>query len=376
MKDLMHNYNITPLRTNGIMVDQKLHLSITLSLANGKYRNSMKYVDLHIHSPYSRGTSAHITPEAILSECRQKGVDIVGTGDIFVREWKQKWELYIDSPDIEVLPTTEICSVDRNKQCHVLLVMTWDDVEKVRVQLEDWSDSQGKPNIYLNLHDLKDAVKSVSDTVLFIPAHCFTPWYGIMGYRYSWTPEQVVELKPDALETGLSASREMIWSISCLQSIPLVSFSDAHSTSKIGREVTMIPNTLTFHQAIVRESYWTLEHPPELGKYYLNGHRDCNTSSDTDTVCPVCGKQYTIGTKYTVSKYRDTASPLKDTYIIPLSDILRKVKVDIQTTKELDILSGMEITDNDYLNQLLDRIRRKNISFKEGYDGKYGRFKM
>jgi PHP family Zn ribbon phosphoesterase len=336
----------------------------------------MKYVDLHIHSSYSKATSAHITPEAILAECKSKGIDIVGTGDILVKEWEREWKAYIDNSDVEVLPTTEVCSVDRNKQCHVLLIMTWNDVEKVRKQLEDWGNLQGRPNIYLNLHDLKDAVKSVSDTVLFIPAHCLTPWYSIMGHRYSWTPEQVVELEPDALETGLSASREMIWSISCLRPIPLVSFSDAHSIDKIAREVTIIPDTLTFHQAIAQKSYWTLEYPPELGKYYLNGHRDCNTSSGTDTICPVCGKKYTIGVKYTVSKYKDTISPIKDTYIIPLSNILQEAKININITKELDILSGMEITDNDYLNQLIDRIRRKNISFQEGYDGKYGRFEL
>jgi len=342
--------------------------------------HNMKYADLHIHSPYSTATSNHITPEAIVLECRKKGVDIIGTGDILVEAWEAEWKRYMDTSDtsdIQILPSVEVCSINLNKQCHVLLIMGWEHIRKVRKALKDWGNlSHGRPSIYLNLHDLKDTVKSISDTILFIPAHCLTPWYGIMGYRYSFTPEQVLSLQPDALETGLSASREMIWSISSLQSIPLVSFSDAHRIDKIGREVTMIPDTLTFHQSVKQKCYWTLECPPELGKYYLNGHRNCNISSDTDTLCPICNKLYTIGVKHIISRYKDTTPPIKDTYIIPLSDILRKTRLNILniSSRELDILSGMDITDNSYLNNLLHNIRTKNILFKEGYDGKHGTF--
>ena len=48
----------------------------------------MKQVlDLHIHSPYSRACSPQLTPVNIDKTCRQKGVDIIATGDFTHPDW-------------------------------------------------------------------------------------------------------------------------------------------------------------------------------------------------------------------------------------------------------------------------------------------------
>ncbi|MFH1427772.1 MAG: hypothetical protein ABIG60_04580, partial [Patescibacteria group bacterium] len=44
-------------------------------------------LDLHIHSRYSRACSPKLTLANIDATCRQKGVDIVATGDFTFPDW-------------------------------------------------------------------------------------------------------------------------------------------------------------------------------------------------------------------------------------------------------------------------------------------------
>ena len=48
------------------------------------------FLDYHIHSKYSRGTSTSITPEKLGFVSKIKGIDIVGTGDILHPEWLEE----------------------------------------------------------------------------------------------------------------------------------------------------------------------------------------------------------------------------------------------------------------------------------------------
>ena len=109
----------------------------------------------------------------------------------------------------------------------------------------------------------------------------------------------------------------MNWRISALDNLTLVSHSDAHSPSKLGREANLLDTTgLTYpelvHAIRTGEGFLgTVEFFPEEGKYHLDGHRNCNvclTPAETiqlGGICPVCGKKITIGVEHRVEELAD-----------------------------------------------------------------------
>jgi uncharacterized protein (TIGR00375 family) len=112
-----------------------------------------------------------------------------------------------------------------------------------------------------------------------------------------------------AIETGLSSDPAMNWRIEELTSRSIVSFSDAHSPAKLGREATIFDlpeiNFENIGRAIHKENGAgidsTIEFYPEEGKYHYTGHRNCrivyspNETRKLGTTCPVCGKPLTVG---------------------------------------------------------------------------------
>ncbi|KKS65581.1 MAG: hypothetical protein UV34_C0014G0017, partial [Parcubacteria group bacterium GW2011_GWB1_42_6] len=116
----------------------------------------------------------------------------------------------------------------------------------------------------------------------------------------------------------------------------IVSFSDAHSGPKLGREATVFdvdelsygsiyqaikegnreqgignssaPTLNPTPQSLIPHISYTIEFYPEEGKYHWSGHRACNIrwspseSKKNGTVCPVCGKPLTQGVEQRVGE--------------------------------------------------------------------------
>ena len=119
-----------------------------------------------------------------------------------------------------------------------------------------------------------------------------------------------------AVETGLSSDPPMNWRVSQLDGLTLVSHSDAHSPSKLGREANLLETALSYsaltHAIRTGEGFLgTVEFFPEEGKYHLDGHRNCGvclTPAETaarEGLCPVCGKKLTIGVEHRVEELAD-----------------------------------------------------------------------
>jgi uncharacterized protein (TIGR00375 family) len=108
-----------------------------------------------------------------------------------------------------------------------------------------------------------------------------------------------------AVETGLSSDPSMCWRVPELDSLSLVSFSDAHSLPKLGRELTVFngePGYANLADALRNQDIsHTIEFFPEEGKYHYSGHRKCDVSYGPEEVakrgpvCPVCGRPMTLG---------------------------------------------------------------------------------
>ena len=116
-----------------------------------------------------------------------------------------------------------------------------------------------------------------------IPAHVWTPWYGLLGSvsGFDSLEECFGEVTPliRAVETGLSSDPAMNWSVPDMQGKAILSFSDAHSPPNLGREVTVFTGKPTYgglKEAVERNSVaYTVEFYPEEGKYHYSGHRNC-----------------------------------------------------------------------------------------------------
>ena len=133
----------------------------------------------------------------------------------------------------------------------------------------------------------------VADTAprcVVIPSHIWTPWFSLFGANsgFDAIEECFEEMTPSifALETGLSSDPPMNWRLSALDRYALVSNSDAHSPSKIGREANVFDTDFSYRGLIdaLRTNdparfLYTVEFFPEEGKYHYDGHRKCGVVS-------------------------------------------------------------------------------------------------
>jgi DNA helicase II / ATP-dependent DNA helicase PcrA len=345
----------------------------------------MKFVaDLHLHSKYSRAVSQNMTLSNMAQWAKTKGINVVGTGDFTHPFWfdslKEELEdcgnglfrlnyklrsdlseasrselnsvnseasrsdLKNDLNEIYFMFSCEISSIysqgGRGRRIHNLFIFpSLDSVEKFNKQLIKKGvnlRSDGRPIVGLSSRDLAEIALSCSEKCLIIPAHIWTPWFSLFGAFSGF--DSIEECFSDmsehiyAVETGLSSDPAMNWTVGNLDNRALVSFSDAHSLEKMGREVTVfegdeisydsiyeairyLGNQVTGTSGELASGYpvtrppedrrskiaFTIEFYPEEGKYHFTGHRDCAVSYSPEDVktngskCPECRKDLTIG---------------------------------------------------------------------------------
>jgi uncharacterized protein (TIGR00375 family) len=290
--------------------------------------------DLHLHSRFARAVSAQMTVPVISEMAEKKGIGLVGTADfthpIWLRELQAGLEeagegIYRAKEAPKSAPnfvlSSEISSIysqgGRGRRIHTLvLAPNFETVEKINHELTIRGAnllSDGRPIVGLTAKNIADLVLSVDPNCLIIPAHAWTPHFSLYGSISGF--DSIEECYEDtsveifAIETGLSSDPAMNWRIGELGNRRIVSFSDAHSPSKLGREATVFElENVSFdglRGAIIGEGpgkiAYTIEFYPEEGKYHYTGHRNCNVVySPNETrkkgnVCPVCGRALTVG---------------------------------------------------------------------------------
>lgn len=232
--------------------------------------------DLQLHSKYSRAVSQKMDLDEIAHWSAKKGVNLVATGDwthpMWIREIKSKLKetspgIYSLNPDKADLPTsdkvnfllsTEISSIysqgGKGRRVHNLIFSpSIETCEKIIKELQRRGAnllSDGRPIIGISSKDLLEMVLTIDKDVLFIPAHAWTPWFAIFGSKSGF--DSIEECFGNlsnhiyAIETGLSSDPIMNWQIKELDTRSIVSFSDAHSGPKLGREATVFVNNSEF----------------------------------------------------------------------------------------------------------------------------------
>ena len=299
--------------------------------------------DLHVHSLYSRATSRDCTLAGLLAWARIKGIQIIGTGDFTHPGWfnrlreelepaepglfRLKNEAVVPSPLSGVTPTmspvrfilsAEISSIYKRhgmvrKVHNLLYVPDLDSAARISSKLAGIGniESDGRPILGLDSRDLLEILLEQAPEGFLVPAHIWTPWFSLFGSKsgFDFIEECYGDLTGHifALETGLSSDPDMNRFISSLDRFSLISNSDCHSPSKLGREANLFSTGFDFfslRDAIRgnrRESFrGTVEFFPEEGKYHYDGHRNCKVCLDPHETrrlglrCPVCGKPLTV----------------------------------------------------------------------------------
>ncbi len=389
----------------------------------------MQFVDLHIHSKYSRATSKDLTIENLAKYAKIKGLTVLGTGDfshpIWNKELKQRL-IYDDGiyehGGVKFIPSTEISLVytqDKKGRRihHLVLAPTLEIVDQINEFLKSKGrvDYDGRPIFGFSSIELVERLMEISGDIMVIPAHAFTPWFGIFGSMSGFDSlEECFGEKTKyihAIETGLSSDPKMNWRLSSLDKISLVSFSDAHSAYpwRIGRECCAFdckPAYKEITESIkTKEKFsFTVEFFPEEGKYHFDGHRICNFSCSPEeskklqSICPRCGKKLTIGVLNRVEQLADredghvpeNAVPFKS--LVPLSELIAAVNGGAPYSKGTwEIYSGLIGRFGNEFNVMLNAeenelkksskslaaaiIKNRNGELKitPGYDGVYGK---
>lgn len=395
----------------------------------------MKFTaDFHIHSKYSRATSRDMDLDHIDESARLKGIDLIGTGDfthpLWMAELKTKLKPdgngFFDFGKTKFILTTEVCNIyhqaGKLRKVHTMIfVPSFQIADKINKELGKLANllSDGRPIFTISAKKLAEIVFSASNECLLIPCHVWTPWFSIFGSNNGFDSiEQCFEEYSRnifAIETGLSSDPSMNWMVSALDKVVLISNSDAHSPSRIGREANVFNAELTYkavYDAIkakdTNKIISTIEFFPEEGKYHFDGHRNCNVClSPKETLklknlCPKCGKKLTIGVMNRIYELADraedfvpnNAAPFKK--IVPLAEILSEVldkgenssavkkeyiKLISAFGSELKILLDVPLKKlsshvSEKITEGISRMREGKFNVSPGYDGEYGEIKL
>lgn len=381
--------------------------------------------DLHIHSRFSRACSKDINFENLVKWAKIKGLNFLGTGDFTHPKWfeeisklKEKKGLYYyeDFPFVITGEISLIYTDLRGRRVHLnLLVPSLKIAFKINSYLDSLGrrDYDGRPIFKISCEEFTKKMKEISEEIEIIPAHIWTPWFGVYGSCSGY--DSIKEAfgnqfnKIYAIETGISSDPEMNAKISELNEKSIVSFSDSHSfwPYRLGREATIFYKIESYKDLIkqIRENsfFGTIETDPAYGKYHYDGHRNCNFScppektKELNGICPICKKQLTIGVDYRIETLKDLENKREINKpfftLLPLHEIISFVtKTSVNSKKVWEIYNNLiSLFENEFnilltvekdkfleqkineelINQIIKN-REGKIKVKPGFDGEYG----
>jgi uncharacterized protein (TIGR00375 family) len=386
--------------------------------------------DLHIHSKYSRATSRDMDIKHLAEWAKLKGITLMGTGDFTHHIWLEELKHTLEDcanglfkyAGIYFMLTAEVSSIyskgGRTYRIHNLIYSpSFKSVEKINERLGRIGNlaSDGRPILGLDVAELAQIIFDIDENCMIVPGHIWTPWFSVFGSMSGFDKiEDCFEKHTEkifALETGLSSDPAMNWRLSALDRFSLISNSDAHSPSKIGREANVFNCELDY--SAIREVLkskdkkkflYTIEFFPEEGKYHYDGHRLCgvrwspNETRQHNGRCPKCGKLVTIGVVNRVEKLADRPEgfkpqdPVPFKNLIPFAEIIAEAKGIAKASlgverdyraylakfgTEFDLL--LKVPKGELLKGLppkvaegVLRVREGKVNIKAGFDGEFG----
>ena len=395
----------------------------------------MKFIaDFHIHSKYSRATSKDMDIAHIAEWAKLKGITLMGTGDFTHHLWLEELKHTLEDlgnglfkyKEIYFILTSEISSIYSKKgktyRIHnMVLSPSFKTTDRINEVLSRYGNlaSDGRPILGMDAAELARIIFDIDENCMIVPGHIWTPWFSLFGSMsgFDRIEDCFEKYTPQifALETGLSSDPAMNWRLSALDRFTLISNSDSHSPSKIGREANVFDcelNYKTIREVLKNKDkkrfLYTIEFFPEEGKYHFDGHRLCGVrlspeeTKKNNNRCPKCGKPVTVGVMNRVAQLADRPfgyqpqNPIPYKNLIPLEEIIAEAKGVGKTSvaverdyrsclaslgNELDIL--MRLSEQDLFRGLpkrvaegVLRVRQGKVEIKPGFDGEYGKISI
>ncbi len=423
--------------------------------------------DLQIHSKYSRAVSSKMDLFHIAEWSEKKGINLTAVGDWTHPLWFKEIQKNLEEvrPGIfgfkqrvlreknliygfkaRFILSTEISSIykqaDKVRRIHTLLIVpSLQSADKIRTEFINRGCnlfSDGRPIVGLTVQQIAEIVLEIEPKSLIVPAHIWTPHFSLFGSMSGFDSVSDAFGKYEkyvyAIETGLSSDPIMNWQIADLDHRRILSFSDAHSGPKLGREATVflakdydsfdyfdLYKTIKGEPSNLKLSY-TIEFFPEEGKYHLSGHRSCQIKLEPEEVkkhngiCPKCNKPLIIGVKDRVwnlasrvitesdLEFRKNSNGvvfvrdkegkrLPFVSLVPLLEVLEEVersktkafaKYNLMLENfadEFSILLDKSLSEissfaGPVLAKAISNLRQRKVSLDAGYDGVFGKIKV
>jgi uncharacterized protein (TIGR00375 family) len=290
-------------------------------------------------------------------------------------------------------------------------------VDKINEALARYGNlaSDGRPILGMDAAEIARIIFDIDENCMVVPGHIWTPWFSLFGSMSGFDKiEDCFEKQTSeifALETGLSSDPSMNWRLSALDKFTLISNSDSHSPSKIGREANVFDCQLDY--GTIREVLktkdkkrflCTIEFFPEEGKYHYDGHRLCAIRFSPQETrahngrCPKCSRLLTVGVMNRLEQLADrqegyipqNSIPFKR--LIPLEEIIADAKgvskgsvaverdyhssvAKFGTEFEILLRAPEESLRKNLPAKIAEgvlRVRQGKVSIKAGFDGEYG----
>ncbi len=390
--------------------------------------------DLHIHSKYSRATSKEMNIPEIVHWAKLKGISLLGSGDFTHPGWLEELKKYLKQTSeftyeyngVKFILTGEVSNIfyreGKNYRIHnIVFLPDFYSVEKFNNILQNYGDlvSDGRPIVSLDCIELVEIVNDIVENSLIVPAHAWTPHFSLFGSNSGFDSIEECFGKYSkyirSIETGLSSDPKMNWRLSRLDSVTLISNSDAHSPQNLGREANVFEvdenkdlysEVLKILKTKDKEKFlYTIEFYPEEGKYHYDGHRGCKVCfSPKETkkykgICPVCGRKLTVGVLNRVDQLADReegfvpANSIPYKNVIPLMEIIAEalntgkgtqktlneyMYITTQVGNEFEVL--LELNEEELKKKINPKIvegilkmRSGKLDIFPGYDGEYGK---
>ncbi|MBN2537778.1 DNA helicase UvrD [candidate division WOR-3 bacterium] len=391
----------------------------------------MKFIaDLHIHSRYSRATSKEMDIPMIARYAEKKGIGLVASGDFTHPAYRQSLAENLEPVgnglfrhgDTHFILNVEVNNIysahGRLRRLHNLLfVPSLETAEAVAGFLGKYGklESDGRPTLSISSYEMLARLLETDEEAFLVPAHIWTPWFSLYGSNSGFdTIEECFGDLSDhifAVETGLSSDPPMNWRLSALDSRTLVSNSDAHSPSRLGREANVFDCELSFRG--VKDALrtgdrnrflYTIEFFPEEGKYHYDGHRACGVclapeeAALNNDLCPVCGRKLTVGVLHRVMELADRKPdevpqdriPYRS--LVPLEEVVSEAVGKGRDTQSVQAVYGRLVEElgsefevlleaspdeiarhsDERVAEGVDRMRQGRVEKKPGFDGVFG----
>jgi uncharacterized protein (TIGR00375 family) len=317
------------------------------------------YIDMHLHSRFSRACSKNITVETLEKAAIQKGLNIIGVSDfthpIWFKEVKSNLKeinetgLYqYKSERVNFLFTTEVSLIynqngETRKIHHLILAPNIEIAEQITSWLKTKGrvDYDGRPIFGFSSPELIENMMSISKDIMIIPAHCLLPNEPVQTNKGMMPIEKLTESSFVLTHKGNYKRVEKV-------------MKRKYDGELVGLKPSCF-NSFTF---------FTPEHPI----YIIKSHKSCKNIPHT-TCKPTCSylKRGCQNPKFKGYKLKWTKASEINRNDICAFPIYKKVK-DIRFINIINFLSSKIYLEDEYVKPRKEKMFIKNLGVKRNIE--------